>query len=123
MNGLQAVAHIGKRSRDDNAHRIFQERRLHLFTQISAANGRAFAAICALDDLSVGGRHVDEHRLCELLFRDCGADGRRGGTFLRFLFLGFSLGILLGAGKHLFERVVALGLLPFRRGHVVIFCH
>ena len=123
MNGLQTVAHIGKRSRDDNAHRIFQERRLHLFAQVGTANGRTFAAIRALDNLSVGGRHVDEHRLRKLLFRYCRADGGSGGIFLRFLFLGLSLSILLGTGKHLVERIVALGLLSVRRGHVVIFCH
>ena len=123
MNGLQAVAHIGKRSRDDNAHRIFQERRLHLFAQVGTANSRAFATVCALDDLSVGGRHVDEHRLRELLFGYCRADGGSGGIFLRFLFPFLGLSVLLGTGKHLVERVVALGLLPLRRGHVVIFCH
>ena len=123
VNRLQAVTHIGKRARDDNAHGIFQERCLHLFAQVGAANSRAFAAVRTLDDLTMGGRHVNKHRLCELLFRDCGADSRRGGTFLRFLFLGFGLGILLGAGKHLVERIVALWLFPLRRGHVVIFCH
>ena len=123
MNGLQAVAHIGKRSRDDNAHGIFQERCLHLFAQVGAANSRTLAAIRSFDNLSVGGRHVDEHRLRKLLFRYCRADGRSGGTFLRFLFPFLGLSILLGTGKHLIERIVALGLLPLRRGHVIIFCH
>ena len=123
MNGLQAVAHIGKRSRDDNAHGIFQERCLHLFAQVGAANSRTLAAIRSFDNLSVGGRHVNEHRLRKLLFRYCRADGRSGGTFLRFLFPFLGLSILLGTGKHLIERIVALGLLPLRRGHVIIFCH
>ena len=123
MNWLQTIAHIGKRSRDDNAHGVFQERCLHLFAQVGTANSRTLAAIRSFDNLSVGGRHVDEHRLRELLFRYRRSDGRGGGIFLRFLFpfLGFS--ILLGTGKHLVERIVALGLLPLRRGHVVIFCH
>ena len=123
VNGLQTVAHIGKRSRDDNAHGVFQERCLHLFAQVGTANSRTLAAIRSFDNLSVGGRHIDEHRLRELLFRYCRADGGSGGIFLRFLFLGFSLSVLLGTGKHLVERIVALGLLPLRRGHVVIFCH
>ena len=123
MNGLQTVAHIGKRSRDNNAHGVFQERCLHLFAQVGTANSRTLAAIRSFDNLSVGGRHIDEHRLRELLFRYCRADGGSGGIFLRFLFPFLDLSILLGTGKHLVERIIALGLLPFRRGHVVIFCH
>ena len=99
MNGLQTVAHIGKRSRDDNAHGVFQERRLHLFAQVGTANGRTLAAIRSFDNLSVGGRHVDEHRLRELFFRYRRADGRSGGIFLRFLFLGFSLSILNASSR------------------------
>ena len=38
MNRLQAVANIGKRARNNNAHRILEERRAHLFAKLSRKN-------------------------------------------------------------------------------------
>ena len=63
MDRLQAVAHIGQGTADDDAHGILQERRSHLLAQIRRTNGGAFAAVCILDDGAVGvgdGGHVDK---------------------------------------------------------------
>ena len=34
MHGLEAVAHVGKGARHDDAHRIFEERRAHLLAEL-----------------------------------------------------------------------------------------
>ena len=48
MNGLQAVANIGERARNNNAHRIFEERRAHLFAELSRKNIRCSGLLLVL---------------------------------------------------------------------------
>ena len=39
MNRLQTIANVRKRTRDDNAHRIFKERSAHLASKLSRVHG------------------------------------------------------------------------------------
>ena len=45
VHGLQAVAHVGQRTRDDDAHRVLEVRALHLFGECDGSDvARLFAA-------------------------------------------------------------------------------
>ena len=66
MNGLQTVANVGQRTRDDDAHGVLEKRRLHLLAEVGGAHDGAFSAVGVFDDGSVRIGHVDDHRLSAL---------------------------------------------------------
>ena len=114
VNRLQAVAHVGKSARHDDAHRVLEERRLHLFAQVGGAHDRAFATVGVFYDFAMGRRHVDHERLSLHLFGNDGARKRASfeAVFFVKLFV-FSFEIFLGPVEEFVEGIVAL----------VIVCH
>ena len=120
MNRLQAVAHVGKGARHDDAHRIFEEARLHFLAEIGAAHDGALATVGAFHYLAVGARHFHHQRLRLHLLGDDGAAARSpAGTGILFLFFHVVQdvvfdGIFFGAVQQLVKAVVQI---------VVVFCH
>ena len=141
VHRLQTVAHVGKRARDDDAHRVFEERRLHLLAQVGRADDGSLAAVGPLDDGAVRSaerRGVDQRAGAVLVGH---AHARQTGCGFalvsRFavrsirraasLCAGRSIVIRFGARKHLVERAAAAGVFAARAvGRLEIFsvvCH
>ena len=98
MDRLQAVAHVRQSAGDDDAHGVFQERRLHLLAQVRRAHDGAVAAVGALHDLAMGARQVVlDERLRAHLVGDHRAGAARGVVVL--------LGIL-GIGEGAFQVIL-----------------
>ena len=125
MDRLQAVAHVRQGAGDDDAHGVFQERRLHLLAQIRRAHDGAVAAVGALHDLAMGVRQVVlDERLRAHLVGDHRAGAARGVVVL--------LGIL-GIGEGAFQVVlfpaavrrveVLLGAVEELVERIVVVCH
>ena len=123
VNRLQAVAHVRQGARDDDAHGVFQERRLHLLAEVGGAHDGALAAVGAFDDGAVrvrDRRHVDQRARLVLLGHE------RAGARLVLAALDVVQHVVFVAGLGRFDiaRVVILfGAIQELVERIVVVCH
>ena len=123
VNRLQAVTHVRQGARDDDAHGVFQERRLHLLAEVGGAHDGALAAVGALDDGAVrvrDRRQVDQRARLVLLGHE------RAGARLVLAALDVVQHVVFVAGLGRFDiaRVVILfGAIQELVERIVVVCH